>query len=188
MPPDDRPPEAVGAGPAALGERDRGHLVLLLITVLLVVAGVVLLILGYVDSSMTILYASIGCAALAGVILVVVGRLNRRRAVAMAGGGAGPGPRGPVAAGADGADDPAWVAGHLDATGAADATGPAATADPAGTPSTTDAAGAAGAAESAGVAGAGEPGPTDPVRSQPATTRPEPGPAGDWPGETPTPG
>jgi hypothetical protein len=58
--------------------------VLLLTTVLLVVAGLVLLVLGYVQSSMTILYASIGTAALAGVVLIVFSRLNRRRALALA--------------------------------------------------------------------------------------------------------
>jgi hypothetical protein len=83
--PDESSPDATQGGPGAPGDRESSHLVLLLITVVLVVAGLVLLVAGYVGSSMAILYASIGCAAVAGVILIVYSRLNRRRQVALAG-------------------------------------------------------------------------------------------------------
>lgn len=90
---DDSPAGASEAGPGAAAEREWSNLALLLITVVLVVAGLVLLVVGYVDGSMTILYASIGCAAAAGVVLIVFTRLNRRRAVEAAA-GSEPGPGG----------------------------------------------------------------------------------------------
>jgi hypothetical protein len=83
--PDESSPDATEAGPGAPDDRESGYLVLLLITVVLVVTGLVLLVVGYVRSSMAILYASIGCAAVAGVILIVYSRLNRRRQVALTG-------------------------------------------------------------------------------------------------------
>ena len=52
---------------------------LLLVTVALVLAGLGLLILGFVRDSVTDIYASIACAAVAGVALVVFNRLSRRR-------------------------------------------------------------------------------------------------------------
>ena len=54
---------------------------LLLVTVLLVVGGLVLLLVGFVQDSLTLIYLSIGCAAVAGVALTVFGRLSRRRAL-----------------------------------------------------------------------------------------------------------
>jgi len=55
--------------------------VLLLVTVLLVLAGLVLLIVGFVQDDVLLIWLSIGCAAVAGVALVVFSRLSRRRAL-----------------------------------------------------------------------------------------------------------
>ncbi len=52
---------------------------MLVVTVGLVVAGIVLLVIGFADSSLVYLYAAVGCAAVAGLVLIVVGRLSRRR-------------------------------------------------------------------------------------------------------------
>ncbi len=57
---------------------------LLLVTVLLVLAGLVLLIVGFIQDTLGLIYVSIGCAAVAGVALIVFGRLSRRRAVRLA--------------------------------------------------------------------------------------------------------
>jgi hypothetical protein len=55
--------------------------VLLVITVLLVLAGLVLLLVGFAQDSLSLIYLSIGCAAAAGVAFVIFGRLSRRRTV-----------------------------------------------------------------------------------------------------------
>ena len=57
---------------------------LLLVTVALVLAGLVLLIVGFVQDSLSLIYLSIGCAAVAGIALIVFSRLSRRRAVRLA--------------------------------------------------------------------------------------------------------
>lgn len=54
---------------------------LLLVTVGLVLAGLILLIIGFVQDSLTLIYLSIACAAVAGVALIVFSRLSRRQAV-----------------------------------------------------------------------------------------------------------
>ncbi|HEX6393209.1 MAG TPA: hypothetical protein VFZ97_07185 [Acidimicrobiales bacterium] len=61
-----------------------GDLVLLLVTVALVFAGLVLLIVGFVQDSLSLIYLSIACAAVAGIALIVFSRLSRRRAVRLA--------------------------------------------------------------------------------------------------------
>lgn len=159
---DESSPDAVEAGTGAPGDRESSHFVLLLITVVLVVAGLVLLVAGYVGSSMAILYASIGCAAVAGVILIVYSRLNRRRQVALAG----------VPAGETGSG----TAGAVEVAGTAEAPGPAEV------PRT------AGALESAGAGVAEAPGPAGGAPSESTAAAPEPGLAGDQPGEKPGPG
>jgi hypothetical protein len=58
--------------------------VLLLVTVALVFAGLVLLIVGFVQDSLSLIYLSIACAAVAGLALIVFSRLSRRRAVRLA--------------------------------------------------------------------------------------------------------
>jgi hypothetical protein len=58
--------------------------VLLLVTVLLVLAGLVLLIVGFIQDTLSLIYLSIGCAAVAGVALIVFSRLSRRRALRLA--------------------------------------------------------------------------------------------------------
>jgi hypothetical protein len=58
--------------------------VLLLVTVLLVLAGLVLLIIGFIQDTLSLIYLSIGCAAVAGVALIAFGRLSRRRALRLA--------------------------------------------------------------------------------------------------------
>jgi hypothetical protein len=58
--------------------------VLLLMTILLVLAGVVLLLVGYAQDSLTLIYLSIGCGAIAGVALIVFAHFNRRRAARLA--------------------------------------------------------------------------------------------------------
>jgi hypothetical protein len=70
---------APDGGVTAFGGRSQG--ILLLLTVLLVLAGLILLVLGFVNNSMRVLYASIACAAVAGVTLIVFSRRGRRRAV-----------------------------------------------------------------------------------------------------------
>jgi hypothetical protein len=55
--------------------------VLLLVTVGLVLAGLILLVIGFVQDSLTLIYLSIACAAIAGVALIVFSRLSRRQAV-----------------------------------------------------------------------------------------------------------
>ena len=69
---------------------------LLLVTVGLVLAGLILLIVGFVQDSLTLIYLSIACAAVAGLALIVFSRLSRRSAVAAAEGipaaGASPSP------------------------------------------------------------------------------------------------
>ncbi|HEX4865806.1 MAG TPA: hypothetical protein VFV02_17185, partial [Acidimicrobiales bacterium] len=57
---------------------------LLLVTVALVLAGLVLLIVGFVQDSLSLIYLSIACAAVAGIALIVFSRLSRRRAVRLA--------------------------------------------------------------------------------------------------------
>ena len=57
---------------------------LLLVTVALVFAGLVLLIVGFVQDSLSLIYLSIACAAVAGIALIVFSRLSRRRAVRLA--------------------------------------------------------------------------------------------------------
>ena len=57
--------------------------VLLLLTVLLVVAGLVLLIVGYVGDTLLLIWLGTLCAAVAGVVLIVFSRLSRRRALRM---------------------------------------------------------------------------------------------------------
>ena len=64
--------------------RPRGDRLLLLLTVLLVVAGLVLLVLGFEQSSLGLVYLSIGCTAVAGVTLIVFSRLRRRYDVQLA--------------------------------------------------------------------------------------------------------
>ncbi len=164
VPPGDPLLVATGAGPGDSPVRQRSDLVLLLITVVLVVAGLVLLLVGYVQSSMTILYASIGSAALAGVVLIAYSRLNRRREVEVAVSAVGPGAAGPVSAGPDAMGTPA--AGSV-ATGS-DAADP----DAMGTP-------AAGSVATGRSAAGFDAEPTAAVR--------EPGPVGDQSGEEPTP-
>ena len=57
---------------------------LLLVTVALVFAGLILLIVGFVQDSLSLIYLSIACAAVAGIALIVFSRLSRRRAVRLA--------------------------------------------------------------------------------------------------------
>ena len=57
---------------------------LLLVTVGLVLAGLILLIVGFVQDSLTLIYLSIACAAIAGLALIVFSRLSRRSAVTVA--------------------------------------------------------------------------------------------------------
>ncbi len=78
----------------------RSQEILLLVTVVFVLAGLVLLVLGFVNSSMRLLYVSIGCAAVAGVTLIAFSRRGRRRAARLAAAPASdfqspPGPDGP---------------------------------------------------------------------------------------------
>jgi hypothetical protein len=62
---------------------------MLLMTVLLVLAGLVLLLIGYARDSLTLIYLSIGCAAAAGVALIIFSRMSRGRAVRAIGEGGG---------------------------------------------------------------------------------------------------
>jgi hypothetical protein len=64
--------------------------VLLVTTVLLALAGLVLLLVGYARDSLTLLYLSIGCTAAAGVALIVLSRVRLRRDRQLAGEVAGP--------------------------------------------------------------------------------------------------
>jgi hypothetical protein len=66
--------------------------VLLLVTVGLVLASLVLLVLGFVEDALGLIYVSMLCAGVAGLALVVFARLARRRAVALAGAGPAAGP------------------------------------------------------------------------------------------------
>ena len=61
---------------------------LLLVTVLLVLAGLILLVVGFLQNALNLIYLSIGCTAVAGVALIVFSRLSRRRAVQLATAGA----------------------------------------------------------------------------------------------------
>jgi hypothetical protein len=54
--------------------------VLVLVTALLVLVGLVLLVVGLAHNSLDLIYASIGCTAVAGVVLLYLGRVNRREA------------------------------------------------------------------------------------------------------------
>lgn len=66
---------------------------LLLVTVGLVVAGAVLLVVGWIDSSVHLIYAAIACAVLAAGLLIAISLLSRRRASRMVvGAGLGPSP------------------------------------------------------------------------------------------------
>jgi hypothetical protein len=62
--------------------------VLVLVTVGLVLASLVLLVAGFVQNALGLIYVSMLCAGIAGLALVAFARLARRRAVALAGGGA----------------------------------------------------------------------------------------------------
>ncbi len=62
---------------------------LLIVTIGLVLAGVVLLIVGFVSDSLGYIYAAIVCAAIAGAALLLFTRLTRRRATRLAMVGAG---------------------------------------------------------------------------------------------------
>jgi hypothetical protein len=64
--------------------RQKGDRLLLLVTVLLVVAGLVLLVVGFEQSSLGLVYTSIGCTAVAGVTLTVFSRVSRRVAIQLA--------------------------------------------------------------------------------------------------------
>ena len=57
---------------------------LLLLAVALVLAGLVLLIAGFVQDSMSVVYMSIACAAAGGMAVILFGRLARVRAVSLA--------------------------------------------------------------------------------------------------------
>lgn len=92
---DEPPPAVLGAGVG------RGDGALLLVTVLFMLAGLVLLVLGFVNDSMRTLYLSIACAAIAGATLIAFSKLSRRRPVGMATGSTGPGWDRPAAAGDD---------------------------------------------------------------------------------------
>ena len=76
---------------------------LLLVTVGLVFAGLILLIVGFVQDSLTLIYLSIACAAIAGLALIVFSRLSRRSLVTGAHEGvpaaAAPAPSGLIPAG-----------------------------------------------------------------------------------------
>jgi ABC-type branched-subunit amino acid transport system permease subunit len=73
------PAQPVGGGnvPWAQGRAGTG---LLVVVLGLIVAGLVLLVIGFDRNSLTPLYASIVCAAAAGVVLIVYSQWNRRRA------------------------------------------------------------------------------------------------------------
>jgi hypothetical protein len=58
--------------------------VLLLVTIALVLASSVLLIVGFVQDTLTLIYLAIACAAAAAVALVIFSRLTRRRALRLA--------------------------------------------------------------------------------------------------------
>jgi hypothetical protein len=57
---------------------------LLLVTIGLVLAGLVLLIVGFVQDSLSYIFVSIACAAVAAIALIVFGRLSRRRSLQIA--------------------------------------------------------------------------------------------------------
>jgi hypothetical protein len=67
-----------------LVSRQKGDRMLLAGTVLLVLAGLVLLLLGFANDSLGLVYLSIGCTAVAGVTLTVFSRQSRRRAIRLA--------------------------------------------------------------------------------------------------------
>jgi hypothetical protein len=56
----------------------------LLLVIVLVLAGLVLLIVGFIQDTLSLIYLSIGCAAVAGLTLMAFGRLSRRRALRLA--------------------------------------------------------------------------------------------------------
>jgi hypothetical protein len=64
--------------------RREGDGVLVLVTAVLVLVGLVLLAVGFAHSALSLIYASIGCTAVAGVVLIYLGRANRREAVRLA--------------------------------------------------------------------------------------------------------
>ena len=66
-----------------------GDAVLLMVTVGLVLAGVVLLVVGFADNSLGYIYAAIVCAAVAGAALIAFSRLSHRRALRLAAAGGG---------------------------------------------------------------------------------------------------
>src|SRR5438477_3120793 len=72
-----------------------GAPVLLLVTIGLVVIAAVALVIGFVSSTVAWIYVSIGCSAVAGLVLYLFSRMSRRRVAPL---GAAP---------AMGADDPA---------------------------------------------------------------------------------
>ncbi len=76
------PEDDHGAGDTA--PRQKGDRILLSVTVLLVLAGLVLLVLGFEQDSLGLVYLSIGCTAVAGVTLIVFSRLRRRYDVQLA--------------------------------------------------------------------------------------------------------
>jgi UPF0716 family protein affecting phage T7 exclusion len=63
---------------AGAGSWPQGGGGLLLVIVMLVAAGLVLLVTGFIENTLILLYLSIGSAALAGVGLIVFTRRNRR--------------------------------------------------------------------------------------------------------------
>jgi hypothetical protein len=58
--------------------------VLVLVTAVLVLVGLVLLVVGFAHNALSLIYASIGCTAVAGVVLIYLGRAKRREAVRLA--------------------------------------------------------------------------------------------------------
>jgi hypothetical protein len=112
----------------------------LVLTILLVVAGLALLLVGSVRDDLTLIYLSIGCTAIAGVVLIVFSQQRRRRVereVVDGGSGVGPEdapPSGPVTTADDGRPMPS---GPPEGTGdagppAGGGTGDAPTAPPGG--------------------------------------------------------
>ncbi len=83
--------QPVGSGnvPWAQGRAGTG---LLVVVLGLIVAGLVLLVIGFDRNSLTPLYASIVCAAAGGVVLIVYSQWNRRRAARLAASGTAPAP------------------------------------------------------------------------------------------------
>lgn len=67
----------------------------LAVTLTLIVGGAVLLVVGWAGDSLGVIYASVVCSALAGVAVIVLGRLSRHRAAVVARAGAAGGLPGP---------------------------------------------------------------------------------------------